>query len=80
MCHSFSFQVPITKGYGFLNKHCSKILKERLLNSVSNDLLPFMVGQSHDSLTLLRVKEVMLFQHCQQAIQVLCTGHRQEAL
>jgi hypothetical protein len=23
------------------NKHCSKILKETLLNSVSNDLLPF---------------------------------------
>jgi hypothetical protein len=62
------------------NKHCSKILQEILLNSVSNDLLPFMVGQSHDSFTLLSVKDVMLFQHCQQAIQVLCTGYRQEVL
>jgi hypothetical protein len=62
------------------NKPCSEILQKTLLNSVSNDLLPFMVGQSHDNLTLLRVEEVMLFQHCQQAIQVLCTGHRQEAL
>jgi hypothetical protein len=58
------------------NKHCLEILQETLLNSVSIDLLPFMVGQSHDSLTLLNVKEVI----CQQAIQVLCTGHRQEAL
>jgi hypothetical protein len=38
------------------NKRCSKILQETLLNyymkySVSNDLLPFMVGQSHDSST-----------------------------
>jgi hypothetical protein len=62
------------------NKHCSEILQETLLNSVSNDLLPFMVGQSHDSLTQLRVKDVMLFQNCQQAIQVLYTGHRQYAL
>jgi hypothetical protein len=30
-----------------------------------------MVGQSHDSFTLLSVKDVMLFQHCQQAIDVL---------
>jgi hypothetical protein len=50
------------------NKHCSKILQETLLNSVSDDLLPLMVGQSHDSFTLLSVKDVMLFQHCQQVI------------
>jgi hypothetical protein len=34
-----------------------------------------MVGQNHDSFTLLGVKDVMLFQHFQQAIQVMCTGH-----
>jgi hypothetical protein len=39
-------------------------LQERLLNSVANDLLPFMVGQSHESLTLLRVNDVGLFLHC----------------
>jgi hypothetical protein len=43
-------------------------------------LIPFMVGQSHDSFTLLSVKDVMLLHHCQQAIQVLCTGYRQEEL
>jgi hypothetical protein len=43
---------------------------------VSNELLPLMVGQSHDSFTLLGVKDVMLFQHCQQAIQVLFRGYR----
>jgi hypothetical protein len=42
-------------------------------------MLPFTVGQSQDSFKLL-VKDVMLFQHCQQVIQVLCTGYRQEAL
>jgi hypothetical protein len=47
------------------NKHCSKIWQETLLNSVSNDLLPFRVRQSHDSFILLSVKDVMLFQHCQ---------------
>jgi hypothetical protein len=31
---------------------------------VSHDLLPFMVGQSLDSCTLLSVKDVMLFPHC----------------
>jgi hypothetical protein len=36
-----------------------------------------MVGQSDDSFTLLSVKDV-IFQHCQQDIKVLCTGHRQE--
>jgi hypothetical protein len=36
------------------------------LNSVSNDLLPFMVGQSHDSFTQLSEKDVMLFQHRDQ--------------
>jgi hypothetical protein len=40
-------------------------------NSVSNDLLPFMVGQIHDNFTLLSAKDVMLFQHSQKAIQVL---------
>jgi hypothetical protein len=30
-----------------------------------------MVGQSHDSFTLLSVKDVMLFWHCQQAIRLL---------
>jgi hypothetical protein len=64
----------------FGNKHCSEILQETLLNGVSYDLLPFMVGQSYDSFTLLSVKDVMLFQHCQLAIQVLCTGHRQGVL
>jgi hypothetical protein len=48
----------------FYNKHCSKILQETLLNSVSNDLIPFVVGQSYDSFTLLSVKDVMLFHHC----------------
>jgi hypothetical protein len=62
---------------GVLNKHCSEILHGTVLNSVSNDFLSFMVGQSQNSLTLLKV---MLFQHCQQAIQVMCIGHRQEAL
>jgi hypothetical protein len=36
-----------------VNKHCSKILQETLLNGVSND--------SHDSFTLLSLKDVMLF-------------------
>jgi hypothetical protein len=49
------------------NKNCSKILQKTLLNSVLKDLLLFMVGQSHDTCTLLSVKYV-LFQHCQQAI------------
>jgi hypothetical protein len=62
------------------NKHCSKISLETLLSSVFNDLLPFMVGQSHDSFTLLSVKDMMLYQHFLQAIQELCTGCRQEAL
>jgi hypothetical protein len=54
-----------------MNKHCSKILQETLSNSVSNGLLPFMVGQGLHIFTLLYVRDVMLFQHCQQAIQVL---------
>jgi hypothetical protein len=42
--------------------------------------LPVIVGQSHDSFTLLSVKDVMLLQLCQQVIQVqLCTGYRQES-
>jgi hypothetical protein len=32
-----------------------------------------MVGQSQDSFALLSNKDVVLFQHCQQAIQVLNT-------
>jgi hypothetical protein len=56
--------------------NCTEILQESLLNSVSNDLLPFMVGQNRDSFTLLSAKDVMLFHPCQQAIQVLCTGIR----
>jgi hypothetical protein len=59
------------------NKYCSKILQETLELS---DLLPLMVGQSHDSFTLLSVKDVMLFQHCWQANQVLSMGYRQETL
>jgi hypothetical protein len=35
------------------NKQCSNILQETVLNSVFNDLLPSMVGQSHYSFTLL---------------------------
>jgi hypothetical protein len=45
------------------NKHCSKILQETLLNSVSNDFFPFMVRQSHDIFTMLSVKDVV-FQLC----------------
>jgi hypothetical protein len=48
-----------------------KILQETLLNRVSNDLLPLMVGQSHDGVTLLNVKDVLLFQLCQQAIRAV---------
>jgi hypothetical protein len=62
------------------NKHCYKISQETHLNSVTYDLLPFMVGQRHESFTLLSVNDVMLFQHCQQAIKVMCTRHREEAL
>jgi hypothetical protein len=56
--------------YGPMNKHCAKILQETLLNSVSNDLLPFMVGQSHDSFTLLSV-------NCEgsDVISALSAGH-----
>jgi hypothetical protein len=57
------------------NKHCSKISQETLLNSVSNDLRPLMIGQSRDSFTLLSVKDVMLFRHCQQDIHA-CAVHR----
>jgi hypothetical protein len=54
------------------NKHCSKILQEQLLNSISNGLLPFMVGQSHGSFTLLSAKDVMLFQHCKASRPSKC--------
>jgi hypothetical protein len=62
-----------------LNKHCSETLQGTLLNSVSNDLPPFTVKHSHDSFTLPTVKDVMLVQHCQQSVYVLCTGDRREA-
>jgi hypothetical protein len=45
------------------NKHCWKILQEIILKIVSNDLILFMVGQSHNSFTLLSVKDVLLFGH-----------------
>jgi hypothetical protein len=47
--------------YSKVYKHCSKNLQETLLNSVFYDLLPFMVGQSRDSFTLLSVKDEMAF-------------------
>jgi hypothetical protein len=47
---------------------------------MSNDWLPLMVAQSHDDFTLLDVKDVMLCQHCQRAIQVLRMRNRQKAL
>jgi hypothetical protein len=50
-------------------KSC-RILQKMLLNSVANDLLPFMVKISHESFTLLRVNDVGLFQHGQQANKV----------
>jgi hypothetical protein len=37
---------------------------------VANDLLPFMVGQSHDSFTLLNIKDVTLFR-----IVAMSAGH-----
>jgi hypothetical protein len=61
----------------YLNIICSKISHETLLNtcSVIHDfLLPLMVGQSHDSFKLLSVKDVILFQHCQQVIQGCARG------
>jgi hypothetical protein len=59
-----------------------KNLAANIFNSVSNDSLPFMVGLHviHDGFTLLSVKCVMLFLHCQQTIQLLCTRYRQGAL
>jgi hypothetical protein len=51
----FSVTMRWTLWYISVNKHCSKILQETLLNSVSKDLLPFMVGQSHDSFALSRM-------------------------
>jgi hypothetical protein len=53
----------------------SKVLSlVTIQKSVSYKLLSFRVGQSHDSFTLLSIKNVILFQHCQQVIQVLCIG------
>jgi hypothetical protein len=55
------------------NKHCSKILQETLLNSVSYDFLGRTI--SHDSFHTAECQgTVLLFQHCQWVIQVLCTG------
>jgi hypothetical protein len=45
-----------------------------LLSSVLNDSLPFMVGQSHDSFTVPGVKDNMLYQHCQQALNCCARG------
>jgi hypothetical protein len=56
-----SFPSILSPRASLYNKNCSKISQETLLNSVSNDLLPFLVGQSHDNFTLLSVKDVMLF-------------------
>jgi hypothetical protein len=49
-----------------INKHYLKILQETLLNSVVNELLPFMVGR-HNSFTLLSVKD--------DDISALSAGH-----
>jgi hypothetical protein len=46
----FSHPQPVTN-----DKHCVKISLKTQLNSVSNELLPFIVGQSHDSFSLLSV-------------------------
>jgi hypothetical protein len=81
--HSKRYQTICHFIYLFIfspNKHCSKILQETLLNSVANDLLPFIVVQSRDSFTLLSVKDVGLVQHCQQANKMMCTGCKQEVL
>jgi hypothetical protein len=40
-------------------QHGNIILQQTRLNSVFNDLLPFVVGQSHDSFALLSGKDVM---------------------
>jgi hypothetical protein len=62
-----------------MHKHWEKALFEKLAGYTFEkffiDLLPFVVTQSHDSFTLLSLKDVMLSQYCQQAITVLCTGY-----
>jgi hypothetical protein len=80
LCSSISSRASTSRPEDLLNKHCSQILQETLLNSVPDDLLPFMVGHGHDNFTLLTVKDVMLFQHCQLVIKMLFTGYRQKAL
>jgi hypothetical protein len=42
-----------------------------------NDLLPFKVGRSHDSFYIAECQgyDVILLQHCQQAIQVCARQH-----
>jgi hypothetical protein len=69
-------QDEVSKVHSLSKPNSSIISQKTLLNSVSNDLLPFMVGQSYGSFTLLSVKDVMLFQHCQKAIHVMCMGYR----
>jgi hypothetical protein len=60
---SWSLKLPTpTKKKG--NKHCLKILQETPFNSDSNGLLPFMVGQSHDSVPTAECQNAMLLQHC----------------
>jgi hypothetical protein len=51
-----------------LFQHCQQA-NQVLCNGISNALLPFMVGQSHDRFTLLRVKNVMLLQYCSKISQ-----------
>jgi hypothetical protein len=43
------------------------------MNSVFKVLIFLYVGQSHESFTLLSVKDLMFFQHCQQAIRAVHT-------
>jgi hypothetical protein len=54
------FQITILSPPITVNKHCSKILEETLFNRVSNELLPFVVKQSHDSFTLLSVNDTVI--------------------
>jgi hypothetical protein len=50
---TFTSTNAVVSVFKVCNKHSSKISQETLLNSVSNELLPSMIGQSHDSFTLL---------------------------
>jgi hypothetical protein len=55
---------------------------KQILSIGSYDLLSFMVGQSHDSLTLLGVENVIFFfsMSAGRTVQVLCTWYRQKEL